>query len=144
MTKCNLESPLIPLHKKSHCNFSIQFATFPGKGKRERKYVGKDKSELLMSVTLPPLDKYILFQPANLLSILSRIGFEIDKSLNLAPNGRSKYFKGKEDYCPHPNRPTKASKLCTSPTGTISDFPKLIRSPNTSSNLAKIALKLAI
>ena len=76
-----------------------------------------------MSVTLPPLDKYILFQPANLFSILSRIGFQTKKSLNLTPNGRPKYFKGKED-CPHPNKPTKAFELCTSPTRTNSDFPK--------------------
>ena len=125
VTKCILSSPLIPFHRKSLYNFSIRFATFPGKGRRERKYVSKDKSELLISVTLPPLDKYILFQPANLLSILSRIGFQTDKSLNFAPNGRPKYFKGKEDY-PHPNRPTKSSKLCTPPTRTSSNFPKLI------------------
>ncbi|KAL4626661.1 hypothetical protein ACB092_05G113200 [Castanea dentata] len=143
LTKCILGSPQIPFHKKSLCNFSIRFATLPNKGRRERKYVGKDESELLMSVTLPPLDKYILFQPANILSILSRIEFQTDKSLNFAPNGRPKYFKGREN-CPHPNRPTKASKLSTPPTGTNSDFPKLIRSPNTSSNLARIALKLAI
>ena len=123
LTKCILGSPPILFHKKSLCNFSIRFATLPGKGRRERKYVGKDKSELLMSVTLPPLDKYILFQSTNLLSILSRIGFQTDKSLNFAPNGRPKYFKEKEDY-PHPNRPTKASKLCTPHPN--SDFPKLI------------------
>ena len=139
LTKCILGSPPIPFHRKSLCNFSIRFATLLGKGRRERKYVSKDESELLMSVTLPPLNRYILFQPANLLSILSRIGFQTDKFLNFAPNGRPKYFKGRED-CPHPNRPTKASKLCTPPTGTNSDFPKLIRSPDTSSNLARIAL----
>jgi len=132
-----------PIPQKSLCNFFIRFATLPGKGRRERKYVGKDESEFLMSVTLPALDKYIFFQHANLLSILSRIGFQIDKSLNLAPNGRPKYFKGKED-CPHPNKPTKASKLCTPPIGTNLDFPKLIQNPDTFSNLARITLKLAI
>ncbi|KAL4650569.1 hypothetical protein ACB092_01G096600 [Castanea dentata] len=86
LTKCILGSPPIPFHRKSLCNFSIRFATLPSKGRRERKYVGKDESELLMSVTLPPLDKYIFFQFANLLSILSRIGFQTDKSLNFAPN----------------------------------------------------------
>ncbi|KAL4653064.1 hypothetical protein ACB092_01G275100 [Castanea dentata] len=114
LTKCNLDSPPIPLHRKSLCNFSLRFATFPDKGRRERKYVGKDESVLLMRVTLPSLDKYNLFQPANLCSIFSKIGFQIDKSLNLAPNERLKYFKGRE-VCPHPNNPTKASKLCTTP-----------------------------
>ena len=88
LTKCILGSPPIPFHKKSFYNFSIRFATLPDKGRRERKYVGKDESKLLISVTLPPLDKDILFQLASLLSILSRIGFQTDKSLNFAPKGK--------------------------------------------------------
>ena len=51
LTNCILGSPPIPFHRKSLCNFSIHLATLPGKGRRERKYVGKTESELLMSVT---------------------------------------------------------------------------------------------
>ena len=56
LTRRILGSPLIPLHRKSLYNFSIHFAyaTFPGKGRRERKDVGKDESVLLIRVTLPP------------------------------------------------------------------------------------------
>jgi hypothetical protein len=34
-------------------------------GKRERKYVGRLDRVLFIRVTLPPLDKYILFQLAS-------------------------------------------------------------------------------
>ena len=36
-TRCNLESPLIPLQRKSLCNVSMQLATFLGIGSMERK-----------------------------------------------------------------------------------------------------------
>ena len=60
----------------------MRLATFIGIRKRDRKYVVKFERLLLFRVSLPPVDKYILFQQANLLSIFSRIGFQIDFSLN--------------------------------------------------------------
>ena len=51
---------------------------------------------LLIRVTLPPFDRYKRFQPANFLSIFSRIGFHLVLSLKLAPKGRPRYFIGRE------------------------------------------------
>ena len=56
-TMCNLESPLIPLQRKSLCNFSMRLATFPSTGSMERKYVGKEEIILLIRVTLPHFHK---------------------------------------------------------------------------------------
>ena len=70
---------------------------------------------LLIRVTLPPFDKYKRFQPANFLSIFSKIGFHIDLSLKLAPKGRPRYFKGKEP-CLQSRTFSNKSILWTTPT----------------------------
>ena len=66
----------IPLQRKSLYNFSIGFTTFIGTGRREEISRQARKSTLIR-VTLPPLDKYNLFQQTNVCSIFSRIGFQI-------------------------------------------------------------------
>ena len=119
----------------------MRLATLTGMGNRDRKYVGKLERVLLMRVTLPPLDKYKRFQPSSLLSIFSRIGFQIDLSLNLAPKGRPKYFIGREPYL-HPRTAKKRSICWTAPTGTISDLPKLIFRPDTASNQIRIKRRI--
>ena len=136
-TKWNLQSSLIPVQRKSLCKLSIILATLTRIGRRERKYVGKLERVLLIRVTLPPLDKYNFFQPASLRSIFSKIGFQIVLSLKVAPNGRPKYFSGRADSL-QPKISTNSCRLGTAPTGTNSDFPKLIFSPNISSNLERI------
>ena len=88
---------------------------------------------LLIRVTLPPLDKYKCFQPANLLSIFSRIGFHIVLSLNLAPKGRPRYFIGREPSL-QPRTTSKRSILWTTPTGINSNLPRFIFRPDTASN----------
>ncbi|KAL4619848.1 hypothetical protein ACB092_06G110400 [Castanea dentata] len=81
--KCVLESP----HKKSLYNLSILLARCIGIVKRDKKSVGRLDNVLLSNVSLPPFDKYIFFHPANLHSILSKIGFQIVGDLWDAPNG---------------------------------------------------------
>jgi len=44
------------------------FTTKTGKGKSERKYIGKLESTLLISVNLTPLEIYLDFHPDILLS----------------------------------------------------------------------------
>jgi len=55
------------------------------------------KRILLIEIILPPLDKYIIFQPAKRHSIFSTRPSQIDLALKGAPSRRPKYFKGKED-----------------------------------------------
>ena len=88
-------------------------------------------------MTLPPLDKYKRFHPANLHSIFSRIGFHIFLSLNLVPKGRPKYFIGRLYYL-QPRTFNNKSKFCTIPIGTNSDLPKFIFRPETTSNQMRI------
>ncbi|KAL4637692.1 hypothetical protein ACB092_03G094800 [Castanea dentata] len=91
-------SSLIPLQRKSLYNFSMRLATFAGIGRRERRYVGKLERVLFIRVSLPPLDRYNLFHPANLCSTSSKIGFHIVLSLKVAPKGRPKYFRGSNNH----------------------------------------------
>ena len=51
---------------------------------------------LFNNVNLPPLDKYILFQPDKWRSNLSKIGFQIAVDLEEAPNGMPRQFMGKD------------------------------------------------
>ena len=71
-TICVLESS----HKKFLCNLSILLATCVGIVKRDKKKVKRLDNVLLSNVSLPPFDKYIFFQPANLRSVFSNIGFQ--------------------------------------------------------------------
>ena len=116
----------IPLQRKSLCSFSIRLATFTRTGQRERKKVGKLDKVLLIRVTLPPLDKYIIFHPVKRFSIFSKIGFQIVSFLRVASNGRPKHFKGSEGYL-QPKISTNSSIVGTIPIGTNFDFNKLIK-----------------
>jgi hypothetical protein len=66
-----------------------------GKGKRDMKKVDRLDKVLLIKVTLPPFDKYIIFHPAKWCSIFSVMSSQIDLVLSKAPNRRPKYFIGK-------------------------------------------------
>lgn len=57
----------------------------------------KCQQVLLISVTLPPLNKLILFQLANFHSIFSNASSQIDFNLNGDPKGSPRYFLGEED-----------------------------------------------
>ncbi len=59
-----------------------------------------------MSVILPPKDKYNLFRPKHLISILSMIAFQIDRNLK-EPKGNPKYWLHDCHY-PNPPSPLKA------------------------------------
>jgi len=76
--------------------------------KGERKYVGRLERVLFIRVTLPPFDRYNHFQLANRLSILPTTSSQQDLTLKGAPNGRPRYFIGREET-PQPkmqaNRP---------------------------------------
>ncbi|KAG6660361.1 hypothetical protein CIPAW_03G100600 [Carya illinoinensis] len=96
LTRWYLNSSPKPPHKKSLSNFSIRLATLAGIGKRDRKYVGTLDRVLLIKVSLPPFDKYILFQLANLLSIFLITGSHKRGDLAPIPNGRPRYVSGNE------------------------------------------------
>ena len=98
---------------------------------------------LLIKVTLPPLDKYKHFQPANLLSIFSKIGSHIVLSLNLAPKGRPKYFIGRVP-CLQPRTFSNKSISCTTPTGTNFDLPRFIFRLDIVSNQIRIIWRIKI
>ena len=70
LTMWNLNSWPSPPHKKSCWIFSIWLATPTRRGNRDMKYVGNLESVLIIRVTLPHFDKYILFQLANQSSYL--------------------------------------------------------------------------
>jgi len=72
---------------------------------------------LFIRVTLPPFDRYNRFQLANCLSILPTTSSQQDLALKGAPNGRPRYFIGREET-PQPKMLAKPSILSTSPTGT--------------------------
>jgi len=84
------------------------------------KYIGKLESVLLIRVTLPPLDKYIIFQPANQHYIFNNT---VTNRLGLigGPQRKTKI--------PHPRIPVNPSTLSTLPIGTNSDLAKLIFKP---------------
>jgi hypothetical protein len=118
----------MPPHKKSRCSFSIRLATLEGIGKRERKYVGRLERVLFIRVTLPPFDKYNRFQLTSRLSTLPTTSSQLDLVLKGAPNGRPRYFKGREET-PQPKMPARSSILSTRPTRTKTDLSKLIFKP---------------
>jgi hypothetical protein len=62
--------------------------------KRDIKQVGKLDKVLLIRVTLPPFDIYILFQPAKQHFIFSIMLSQIELALNPL-KGRPRYFIGK-------------------------------------------------
>jgi hypothetical protein len=94
---------------------------------------------LFIRVTLPPFDKYNRFQLANRLSIFPTTSSQQDLALNGAPNGRPRYFIGREDT-PQPNMLAIPSILSTSPTGTITDLARLIFNPDTASSYTDVKL----
>ena len=66
-----------PCHMKSLLKVSILFLTLQGKGNRDITYVGNASKKLFTNNTLPPRDKYCLFQIANLFSHLSSFNYPI-------------------------------------------------------------------
>jgi hypothetical protein len=100
-------------------------------GKRDKKYVRRLERVLFIKVTLPPLDRYIHFQLANRLSIFPTTPSHMDLALKEAPNGRPRYFKGKEET--PQSMLAKLSTLSTQPTGTKTDLAKLIFKPQIAS-----------
>lgn len=133
-TKWNLNSSSIP-SIKNHVVVSLYDGQLSGKWK-QRQEVGV----LLINVTLPPLDKCILFQLTNLLTILSIPFFQIDFNLNEIPKGRPRYFIGKEDTF-YPRIEAKSSKLGTFPTQTCSDLSWFTFNSETASKHRRSALK---
>lgn len=92
----------------------MRLATLEGMGKRENKYVGRLDKVLLIRVTLPPLDRYIICQLASRLSILPTTSSQMNLALKGAPNGSPRYFIGREET-PQPNTPAGSSRLSTAP-----------------------------
>jgi hypothetical protein len=99
--------------------------------KRDKEYVGKLDKVLFIKVILPPLEKYILFQLAKRRSILSITPSQIDLALKGNPNGRPRYFKGKDT--PHSKRLARPSTLLTLSTRTSSSLVTLIFKPKIAS-----------
>jgi hypothetical protein len=75
----------------------MRLATLVERGKRDMKNIGKLDRGLLIKVILPPLDKYILFQPAKRPSFFSMTPSQIYLALKEALNRKPKYFKRKEE-----------------------------------------------
>jgi hypothetical protein len=100
------------------------------------KYVRKLDRVLL------PLDKYI-FQLAKQHLIFSITQFQIDLALKEGPNGRSRYFKGKEES-PQPKILARPSKSLTLPIGTSSDLAKIFFKLDTTSKHKNKALRLRL
>ncbi|KAG2664287.1 hypothetical protein I3760_16G075100 [Carya illinoinensis] len=140
LTKWNLNSSPQPLHKKSRCSFSRRLAIFVGSGYKDIKYVGRLAKVVLISVSLPPLDKYNLFHDANLRSIFSITKFQICSDLKLAPKGKPRYCKGRQETL-HCNRAAKPATSGTFPTGTNSDLDRFTFKPDTASKQRSNALK---
>jgi len=69
----------------------MRLATQAGMGKREKQYVGRLERELLIRVTLPPLDKNNIFQLAKRRSILTTIPSQIDVT---CPKQHTKVLQG--------------------------------------------------
>jgi hypothetical protein len=109
----------------------MQLATLAGRGKYDMKYVGKLERVLFIKVILPPLEKYILFQLAKRRSIFSITPSQIDLALKGNPNGRPRYFKGKDT--PHSKRLARPSTLLTLSTRTSSSLVTLIFKPKIAS-----------
>jgi hypothetical protein len=105
-------------------------ATPTRRGKIYMKYIGKLDKVLLIKVILLPFDKYNLFHPAKRYSIFLIKPSQIALALKKAPNGRLKYFKGKEET-PHPKILAKPSTLMTFLIGTNSNYARLIFKPKT-------------
>jgi hypothetical protein len=84
-----------------------------GGNREKRKEVCRKIGEsALLRVTLPPLDRYNCFQLASRLSILPTTSSQMDLVLKGAPNGRPRYFEGKEET-PHPKMRANSSILST-------------------------------
>ena len=81
-----------------------------------------------------------MFHPANVLSTISRIVAHISFDLNLVPGDKPRYFIGRLEIL-HLRKFAKPSTPTTSPTGTNSDFPRFILSPETASRHNKMLLK---
>jgi hypothetical protein len=107
-----------PSHRKSRWSFSMQLATLVGMGKRDKKYVGRLESMLLIRVTLPLLERYIRFQLANRRSIFSTMTSQIDW--------------GREEV-PQPKMPVNLAMLSALPTGTKIELARLTFKPETAS-----------
>jgi len=99
----------------------MRLATPTSRGKKDMKYVGQLDRVLLINVIFPPLDKYILFQPANRCSIFSITPSQIDLVLKKASNRRPRYFIGKKET-PHPKILANPKTLLTLPTRTNYDL----------------------
>jgi hypothetical protein len=87
-------------------------------------------------VSLSPLDKYNRFQPTKQRSIFLIMPSQIDFALNEAPNGRPRYFMGREDALQPlilANPPTSSMAA----TGTNSDLVKLISTPRQLQSIRK-------
>jgi hypothetical protein len=70
------------------------------------------------------LERYDCFHGANLRYIKSSKSAHIALSLNEAPNGKPKYFKGKSPV-PQPNKPANRPTLPKGLTGIKADLEKL-------------------
>jgi hypothetical protein len=95
--------------------------------------VDKLAGVLLIRVTLPPFDKYNLFQLANRCSIFSITPSQICLALKEGPNGRPRYFTGKV-ATPLPKIQANKSTCSTFPTRINVDLAKLTFKPEAASN----------
>jgi hypothetical protein len=89
-TRWNIGSPFGPSQRKSLWRCSNFLAILVCKGKRDKRYVSKLDSVLLIRVKQPPQDKYIFFQLANLFfhflnyPILNRFWLKIGEVPNIS------------------------------------------------------------
>ena len=74
-----------PPHKKALQSLSSFTATDLGIAKRDMKHIGKPLQILLNKVSLPPIERYCLFQRASFLENLSSTTSKADLSLKGAP-----------------------------------------------------------
>jgi hypothetical protein len=124
-----LNSSPIPPYIKVPLQLLYAIGNTNQKGKK-RHEVGRLDKVLLIKVTLPPFDKYILFHLAKQRSIFSIMLIPYRFALNEAPSGRPTYFIGREETL-QPKMLAKPSTLLTLPWGTNSDLAKLILKPKT-------------
>ena len=100
--------------------------------KKKNIHVGKLESMLFNNVNLPTFDKYNLYQLAKQCSISSKIGSQIAIDLKQPPMAcQGKSLAKTLPY--NTKRSAKSVTFSTSPTGTISPFPKLTLKLDTAS-----------
>ena len=100
--------------------------------KKKNIHVGKLESMLFNKVNLPTFDKYNLYQLAKQCSISSKIGSQIAIDLKQPPMAcQGKSLAKTLPY--NTKRSAKSVTFSTSPTGTISPFPKLTLKLDTAS-----------